>query len=138
MSNVYNGTAINFGVAGLAMSGTGVGTFILQDNDHQMKRDLDSVRDATGAEVQHTWYNPTQEATFTYIPSGTGLANAITETTLPDIGTIVTISACTSYPALVATNWEVTDSKLKRTNTKAAAITLTLRATPGITGATGA
>lgn len=139
MSNVYLGTAINFGVAGTTITGSAVGTFIMQDFQHEPTADVDEVRDENGALVQETYYNFGDSATFSYVPKGTGLANAITQSTVPTLGAIINVTGCTQYPPLVATTWRVKQSPTyKATNTSKSMVTLKLVKHAGITAASSA
>jgi hypothetical protein len=142
MANTQNGHPVNFGIVGLAITNFGAtsGVFFLpQDSDFELTRDLDEVRDGTGAKVQRTWYNPEQTATLTYVvAAATSLATAITNTILPDRGSFIAITACTSNPNLVQSTWEVHKAMLKTTNTKAAVVTLNLVFNANITAASGA
>lgn len=148
MANVQNGLPVAFGFVGTLTIGsltnvaatpvTTAGNFyIIQDIDHSNERELDNVRDGTGAVVQRTWFNPEQKATLTYVVSATSsLATALANQVIPDKGTFVSISACAPYPALIFTTWEVHGAKIKKTNTKAAMVTLDLVYNPNISAAT--
>ncbi len=139
MSNIYNGTAVNFGITGLTFAYSSLtGFFLPQDLDFSMERDLDAVRDGTGAIVQKTWYNPFQKATLSFVVKGTGLAAAINNTVVPDKGVFVNISASTDFTQMVESTWEVVGAKLKASNTKAKMITLDLEYNANITAASSA
>lgn len=139
MSNVYNGVAMDFGLGDPTITAisTQIGTFKLQDWDVANKAEVDAVKDGTGATVTRTYYDPHREATFTYYVSGTGLANAITQSIIPALGTLATVVSA-SYAAIAGTNWSVEDSQIKATNTKNKMVTLKLMSFPAITAAASA
>lgn len=150
MSNIYNGLPVAFGIVGTLTIGnltnvaatpvTTTGNFyIIQDVDHSNEREVDNVRDGNGAVVQRTWFNPEQKAKLSYVVSATSsLATALANQVIPDKGTFVNISACAGYPALIFSTWEVHGSSIKKTNTKAAVVSLDLVYNPNITAATSA
>lgn len=136
MANIFLGTGINFGVAGLSASINAVGTFKLQDVDHAKKAKVQDVQDGDGRTVQRTVYDESQEATLEYIISASTTAGAISATTLPEIGYIGTITDAADA-AITATSWIVADVSKKRSNTSAARVTLKLERFPGITAVAG-
>lgn len=141
MSNPVNGTAVNFGFLTTAngITITGVSGTLLQSADHMASADVEVVRDGTGAEVVHAWYNDHDEATLEWIITGSGLAAAITNTALIRPGAFVVISACASFPGLVATTWEAqSDVKISGTNTNSKRFSIKLKKCAGITAAAGA
>lgn len=139
MAIKFLGTAINWGVAGVAMSGSGLGTFLMQGFDYEPTADKDQTRDEGGALVQETYYNDGAKAQFEYIVKGTGQADAITQSTVPILGIIINVTACPQNTALVATNWRVTESpSMKHSNTGKLMVTLKLEKHAGITAITGA
>jgi hypothetical protein len=129
---IINGVALDFGATDLAFSGTGIGTLKIQSFDISKKADVESVRDATGVEITRDYYNKIWEATWEGVISGTGLANALTQTILPEMGVLAT-SASTNYSWLNSLIWSVEDSQLKASNTKNKMVTLKLRYNPNIT-----
>lgn len=135
---LQNGVAVNFTLSGLVLSGTGIGTGVYQSISHKKMSEKIETKDEGGALVNRTWFNPGEEATITYFVKGTGLADVITQTTLPAIGTFATIATCTQYTALNKTTWEIVDAEMKGTNTTAKEVTLKLEFHAGITAATGA
>jgi len=135
MANIFLGVGVNFGVSSTGMSGSGIGTFKLQSNDHTKKAKTDDVMDGDGETVQRTVYDPSEEATFEYVISATTTAGAVTATTQAAVGTLVTVTDANDA-SIAATNWIVTDSTKKRSNTKAALVTLKLERFAGITAVT--
>ena len=133
------GVAVNFGFTGtdgIAESTTLTGKMQLQSVDYEETSDEEQVRDATGALTNRSFYNPGYRATLEYIPSGSSLANAITATALPTIGSVISITACPNMPGLIKTNWVVMPGgKITGSNTNAKRITLNLESHAGITAA---
>lgn len=130
------GVPVNFafdtaeGICGTEFSGKA----LLQTADHEGIADEEPVRDATGKLVTRSFYNLGDKLTLEYIPKGSSLANAITNTALITIGAMVSITACANMPSLVKTNWCVLPGqKITKSNTTAARITLPMEAHPGIT-----
>lgn len=135
MSNTYLGVGVNFGLPGTSITGTGISTGTFQTQTHKKSRDKETIRDASGTETQATLYNPNEEATFEYFITATTGAGAITATTIPDPGTIVTVVNSTDYPAIAGTTWFVWDDpELPATNTKAKMVKLHLKRWTGTNG----
>ena len=136
------GVAYNFaftGTDGIVMSGTGVGTLTLQSANLSNTADVADVRNAAGDFVQKTFYNFGNKATLEYLPRGSGIADAITQSTIPLQGAIITITTCTNMPALVASTWFVEgEPTISGGNTDYKKVTLTLSKYAGITAATSA
>lgn len=141
--NIINGTAVNFafpttpgGITYSVLSGK----LILQSADQSKGARNERVTDEVGNVTTSAWTDPHDKATLEHVIKGTGLADAITQTTLAAlaVGVIITISACANMPDLVATNWEIMDSKISGTNTSAKKLSLTLEKRVGITGPAGA
>ncbi len=130
------GTAVNFaftGADGIA-SAELTGKILLQSAEHEPTSDEEQVRDAAGKLVTRSFYNPGDKATLEYIPKGATIAAAVTNTALPAVGTIMSVTACESMPSLVKTNWVVVPGgKVSGSNTTAKKITLSLEAHSGIT-----
>jgi hypothetical protein len=136
--STQNGTAINFGVSGKTFSGTGLGTFFLQNYSRQQNADMEVTRNEDGAEVNHTHYNFNDEASIEGTVKGTGLADAITQTKIPLAGAFITITD-SSDSGLVGTTWEVqSGAALSGTNTTAKKIKVTMKKFAGITAAASA
>lgn len=127
------GTAVNFGVSGTAVSGTGVGTMYLQKYDRKRNADMDATRDEDGNEVSHAWHNYSDEASLEYKVKGSSIADAATQTKIPEPGALVTITS-SKDSSLAGTTWEVQSGpSLNRTNTSSAVVTLPLKKFAGIT-----
>lgn len=142
---VINGSAsvVNFGFKttanGITITGTGVGTMLLQNAEISKNADLYEVRDGVGNVVSQTFYNQNDDAKLEAFVVGTGLADAITQSTLPAVGAIVSITACVSLPSLVATNWIVQPGiSISGGNTDAKKVTYSLKKFDGITAIAGA
>ena len=136
MANTFLGVGVTFGVAGTTgITGSGIGTFTLQTQKHSKHREMDMVRDAVGTEVQGTLYNPTEEASFDYVASGATTALAATATSIPDMGTLVTVSAASPYAAIGGTTWFVmTAPEISFSNVGSAKVTLALKRWLGTNG----
>jgi hypothetical protein len=136
-ANIFLGVGVNFGVAGDAVTGVGIGTFKLQTQKHSKSREKDVVKDADGTDVQATLYNPTEEASFEYVVSGATTNDAVgTQTKIPEIGTKITVTS-TKYAELAGTAWFVwNDPELSRSNTGDAKVTLHLKRWLGTDGIT--
>ncbi len=133
--SAIGGKAVNFGFTGTdGIAATlFTGKIQLQNADLAASTDQEEVRDSVGAFVNRTFYNPGFKATLTYIPSGTAASDAITNTVLSVIGTIISITACANIPDLIKTNWVILGCKISGSNTKAKEVTLDLEAHAGIT-----
>lgn len=137
MATTKLGIAVNFGTSVTAVTGSGIGTFTLQSYDHARSRDVDTVRDEAGTEVQATLYNETQMATFEYIPSSSANSTLAAATIIPDPGTIVTVTNASNYTPIAATTWFVWETpKISFTNTGVARVSLTLKRWLGSGGIT--
>jgi hypothetical protein len=134
-----NGTAVNFGYQGTdGITITGISGTLLQSTDHSKAADVESARNGLGDIVARGWYDIHDEATLEWIITGTNLAASLTNTTLSTVepGDIIVISACTSMPALVATNWEVqSGAKIVGSNTTFKKLSCTIHKRAGITAA---
>ncbi len=133
--SAIGGKAVNFaytGTDGIAATLL-TGKMQLQSTDLSATADDDNTRDSTGAFVNRTFYNPGFKATLEYIPSGTAAADAITNTALSTIGTIISITACANVPDLIKTNWVIVAFKITGSNTTAKKVTMDLEAHAGIT-----
>ena len=135
-----NGTAVNFGFQGTnGITITGVNGWLMQSAEHTKAADLEVVRDGLGEEITHGWYNIHDEATLEVVITGTGLGNSLTNTALKSPGTILVITACTSVPELVATNWEVqAGCKVSGSNTSAKRLSCPIKKFTNITAAASA
>ena len=115
MAQQYSGAtkhAINFSFTSTALgiTITGITGWLLQSASHKKNADVYEVRGVDGDIVQRTFHNFNDEATLeAIITSAVDQATAITNTTAALItpGTIMVISACASFPSLVATTWQV-------------------------------
>jgi len=136
-----NGTAVNFGYTGSnGIAITGLSGLLLQSADHSVDADKDEVRSNVGDIVNRSWYDQHAKATLEFAITGTGLANAITNTSLAGLtpGTIIVISACASDPDLVATTWEVqSGASIKGSNTSHKRLSVPLEKRAGITAVAG-
>lgn len=129
------GTAVNFGFTGVnGITITGVSGTLLQSADLANQADVEEVRDADGDIVSRAFYNQSQDATLEYVVTGTNLAGAVTNSSLPTPGALLIITACASLPDLIATTWVVEPGpKVSGTNTTTKRITLGLKKHAGVT-----
>lgn len=132
------GTPVNFALSGTDGLGTDMieaGGFLLQSIDYSKASDEEQIKSAAGALVSRNFFNPYTKVTLEYTPADdTDIAGAISNTTLPDIGDLVDITACDSIPALVASNWIVVgEPTIRATNGDSKRITVQLEAHAGIT-----
>lgn len=130
-----NGTAVNFGFTGAGgVAVTGLSGLLLQSAEHSKIADREEVRNGIGDPVMHGWHGQREVASLEWIVTGSGLADAITNTTIQTPGTILVITACASMPSLIATTWEVqSGAKVSGANVNAKRITLPLEKNAGIT-----
>jgi hypothetical protein len=138
-----NGVAVNFGFTGTnGITITGLsGELILQKADESAEAEREIVRGGTGDKVVSAWYGQCKKATLNAVITGTGLAAAVTNTTLAGAlpGAFLAVTVCASMPDLVNSYWEVlSGSKIEKTNTGNAMMTLLLEYNANITGAAGA
>lgn len=136
MSNTFLGLGVNFGIAGTtAITGTGIGTFKLQSQEHKKSAEKEVIKNEDGIDCQATLFNPTEEATFEYVVSGALLADAVSATKIPEIGQIVTVANAAQYPGLASAAWFVWDDPMiKGSNTGAMRVTLHLKRWKGTGG----
>lgn len=138
------GTAVNFAFKsttnGITVSGSGIGSLTLQSSKYSKSFDtVERIRNGAGVTTAIVGEDLAEKATLEYVIIGTGLADALTQTTIPAPLTIVTISACVSNPNLVDTNWFVVDEPvIDQSNTTAAKVTLNLEQRAAITAAASA
>jgi hypothetical protein len=123
-----NGTPVNFGFQGTnGITMTGLSGTLLQSADLSTIAEREVTRNGVGEKVTSGWYGFGNQSSLEWVVTGTTLADALAQTTIQTPGTIIVISACTSIPGLVATNWEVqAGSKVSGSNTNAKRITMPL------------
>lgn len=123
---LIKGVGVEWALANVTLGITG--SFKLQDGDHTVKSETDVIKDANGETVTKTYYDNTEEATFTYVPTGTsGSVNIGGQA----IGTVLTITD--THSPWAGTNWIVEEFTQKRTNTGAARATVKLWRSNNIT-----
>lgn len=139
---VINGSPVNFGLhtnaGGITItSPTDLsGKLLLQSADYSKAAENERVRDEVGNVVASAWYDPHSRGTLEWIPKGSTLADAITNTTIEAFipGAFVSITACAALPGLVGTTWEIVgEPKISATNTSAKRVTVSLEKRAGIT-----
>ena len=132
-----NGTAVNFGFTGAnGITITGISGFLIQQGDHTLAADKEEVRSGQGDVVNRSWYDQHIKATIEAVITGTGLAAAITNTAIKSIlppGTIIAITACASDTDLLATNWEVQEATVRKSNVGSARLSISVESRAGIT-----
>lgn len=121
------GVGVNFGISSSLAGVTGV----FQTLDHTYRSDAEIVQDGSGESVAKVYYNASQEASFTYVATGTnGVANATV--TVPTIGSLLVVTDA-GYTAIAATTWLVDEVSVAKSNTGAARVTCKLTKYPAIT-----
>jgi hypothetical protein len=139
---VANGVPVNFGFRsdgtnqGIADQNNILSGWLLQSADNETGADVEDVRALQGDKVARNWYDEHEKASLRLVITGTGQANAISQTTLAPFspGVILVITKCQSLPDLVGTNWEIqAGTKTAGDITKSAEITIPLEKRPGIT-----
>lgn len=128
MANIYKGVGCHWGVGSTGASA--FGTMKLQTRDHALKSEMESIRDATGVTVAKIYYDPTEEATFEYIPSG--VSGGTVTPTLPAIGDLITVTDST-YTQIAGTNWICEDVSTKSSNTGVMRVSIRMVKYPEIT-----
>lgn len=129
------GLAVNFGFSGTdGIAATEfTGKLILQSGDVSLESDEEQVMNAVGSLATRNFYNGSKKATLEFVPTGSDIATAISNSTIGTaypIGTLVNITACDSMPDLVCTStqrWVIVPGvKISKTNNGAAKISLPL------------
>lgn len=128
MPNIYKGVGCHWGVSSSTVS-TVTGKF--QSRDHSKKSETDAIKDGDGVTVGKVYFDPTEEASFEYIPTSVTVNGDLTPT-LPAIGDLLTVTD-TKYTAIAATNWLVEDVSTKSSNSAAMRVSLKLTKYPQIT-----
>lgn len=138
--SVQNGTPVNFtfqSVTGIVI--TGISGILLQNASYKKPTKRTLVMDGNGNRTSSNHSDPIVATTLKWKISGTGLSNAITNTTLQANGNLVTITDCPSMPELVSANpYEVVNGELSGSNEDVKEISLDLENAPLITGPAGA
>lgn len=122
-----NGTPINFSFQSAAgMTITEVAGILLQSASYKKNSNRTLVKDGNGDRTTSAHNDRFNSATIEWVVKGTGLADAITNTTLQQPGNFVTITACSTMPDIVSASnkWEVITGECKGTNDGAKMITL--------------
>ncbi len=137
-----NGTAVNFGFTGTnGIAITGISGTLLQSAEHSKMADKEETRSGIGDIITRGWHDQHDAATLEWVITGTGLADAITNTSLTGLvpGTIIVITACASMPSLVATTWEVqSGAKIVGSNVNSKRISVPIEKRAGITAVASA
>lgn len=133
---VINGTPVNFtfqSVNGIVI--TGVPGILLQNASYKKPTKRTLVMDGNGNRTTSCHTDPIVSTTLKWKFSGTGLANAITNTTLQANGNLVTITGCPTMPELVSANpYEVVNGEITGSNEDVKECSLDLENAPLITG----
>ncbi len=112
----FKNVRIQWGVSGSSCSA--LGTFFPQSRDHTKKSDKEEVRNGEGCIEQVTYYNKTEEATFVYVPKGSGTGGNL-PVSLPEVGTTVTVADANGYDAITGSNWIIDELSTQGSNTGA-------------------
>jgi hypothetical protein len=125
MSNTYRGVGLHFGVNSTTAYVVS-GTLRTQSRDHNLKAEKEQVRDGDGTTVGIVYYDPSEEATFEFIPTSSGVSGTLNPSnSLSAIGSMGTVTDSV-YTAIAGTNWIVDDVSTKGSNTSALRVTLKL------------
>lgn len=135
---VQNGAAVNFSFTITSSDGgltaTGLTAHLLQSTDLEDGADKEQVRGPNGNVVSENYYDPHNKLTARWVISGASKAAAIAASLLQTAGSIVSITACASQPAIVAANWVVQPgTKVVGDVTKSAELTISFEKRAGIT-----
>lgn len=93
--------------------------------------------DAGGNTINRTYYDKQWKATWRGVIKGSGLANALTQSNLPEIGTLAT-SSSTNYPWLNTLTFTIEKARVIKSNTKNAVLEVELLYSPNITASASA
>lgn len=133
---IVNGTPVNFtfqSVTGITI--TEIAGIILQSANYKKQTKRVLVMDGNGNRTTSAHTDPITTTQLKWKVSGTGLANAITNTTLQAPGNFITITGCPTMPELVSANkWEVLSGEVSGTNEDVKEISLDVEQAPNITG----
>ena len=139
-SAAVNGTPVNFSfqsAAGIVI--TGLSGILLQSANLKKPTKRTLAMDGNGNRTTSVHSDPIQSLTLKWKVSGTGLANAITNTTLQANGNLVQI---TSFPTMPDVNaghfFEVINGEITGTNEDVKEISLDLEDAPNIQSAAAA
>lgn len=139
------GFPVNFGFKSTSSDGgltaTGLTGFFLQRSSVKINADIEEVRYLQGDVGSQNYYNQNYEAELTMVISSTGIAAAITATTLSSFqpGSIIAITACASNPDLVNSYWVIQPGvEVPQEITKSAEIRIPLKRYANITAAQSA
>lgn len=126
----------SFTSTALGITITEVAGFLIQSADYQKNAEVEKIKGVDNETVTKIYSDPSETATLEAVITGADAATALTNTALDAIGSFVTITACTSAPHLVKTNWTLEPgSKITQGVGTSAKMTLILEAYPGITPA---
>jgi len=129
-----NGTPVNFTFGSVAIAITNITGALFQNISYKKNTTRALVKDQSGERVTSAHADTFNSATLKWVVTGTGLAAAITNTTLNAPGSYVIITACATMPDLVhATNkWEVISGEVTGANDAVKEITLEIEYAAGI------
>ena len=133
---VINGTPVVFSLGSAAgVTNTGLSGNLTQSISLEKQTKRTIVNDGNGNRTTSVHSDPIKVVSLEYKVGGTGIANAILNTTLVAPGTFITITAAPNMPELVSSNgWEVLKPRLKEGNEEVATITMDIEQAPNITG----
>jgi hypothetical protein len=136
MPNI-NGVAVSWGVPDFGIVESIVGSMIAQDFDNENTDAPETIKDRVGTTVSEIYPDPGKLFNLNFFTKGTGIADAKTQSKLPLIGALVTVSFTQANYAGVTTGltWSVKSAKASGTNTSAIKISLGLEHKPSITTA---
>ncbi len=131
-----NGTPVVFSLgstAGITMTGISGNLTQSVSFDKNTKRSL--VMDGNGNRCTSVHTDPVKNVSIEWKVGGTGLANAVLQTYLKELGSFVVITAAPNMPEIVSANgYEVLKSGIKEGNEEVATIKIDIEQAPNITG----
>lgn len=133
---VVNGTPVNFtfqSVTGITI--TEIPGTLLQSANYKKVTTRKLVMDGNGNRTTSGHIDPILPVELKWIISGSGFANAITNTVLQQPGNFVTITGCPSMPELISANrYEVLTGELSGTMDGFKEVSMTMEQAANITG----
>ena len=121
-----NGTPVNFTFGSVAIAITNITGALYQGIDYKLESKRTLVTNQNGDRVTSAHADQVKTVKIEWVVTGTGMANALANTTLNAPGSYIIITACAALPDLVhATNkWEVISASLPAKNDSVMTITL--------------
>jgi len=119
-------SAVVFWSLSTTVSGTGVGTGIVQSVDFGEESDEKAIKGADGATKALIFSDPRQTCTMEIIPSGATEALARTASVLPAVGASITVTD-SQDSEIASTNWIFISGSKRRSVDSESVLTFNLR-----------